>query len=282
MNDRSYVPSMTEAMAPLCRVVGTQSGEHIKSLHAYCAARLVLEGGILPEWISPRPPLLANRISNAVYGLRYSEAVESKAERRVLGGIKYKNVDVTAVVDGLGPAIGISAKSTGNAFRNLTNRMEEALGECTNVHLMYPGFVFGFLHFIKFSKASETGTPQDASFAEDDQPLPLMKRYHEVLVALSGRHAITDPGMRYESVGLLVYRCRGQQAEIWPSYPPPDSPVHFARFFKRLYDLYDLRFGYPDPDGPNIRKDWRPQGPNIMDKFDQDLEFPWELRLGAE
>ena len=268
-------------MAPLCRGVLTQSGEHIKSLHAYCAARLVLEGGILPEWISPRPPLVSDRINNASYGLGYSQAAESRAERRVLGGIKYKSVDVTAVVDGLGPALGISAKSTGNAFRNLTNRMEEALGECTNVHLMYPGFVFGFLHLIKFSKASEAGSPQDASFSEKDEPLDLMKRYHEVLVALSGRHAITDSGMRYESVGLLVYRCQGQRAEIFPGYPLPDSPVHFSRFFKRLYDLYDLRFGYPDPDGPNIRKEWQPRGHSIQERFDTNSAFPWELRLAA-
>jgi len=281
VSESPYAPSLTDAMAPLCRVVGTQSGEHIKSLHAYCAARLVLEGGILPEWISPRPPLLSKRINNASYELSYSQAAESKAERRVLGGIKYKNVDVTTIVDGLGPAVGISAKSTGNAFRNLTNRMEEALGECTNVHLMYPGFVFGFLHLIKFSKASEAGSPQDASFSENDEPLDLMKRYHEVLVALSGRHAITDSGMRYESVGLLVYRCQGQQAEIWPGYPLPDSPVHFSRFFKRLYDLYDLRFGYPDPDGPNIRKEWQPRHPSIQQKFDTSSAFPWELRLAA-
>lgn len=159
--------------------------------------------------------------------------------------------------------------------------MEEALGECTNVHLMYPGFVFGFLHFIKFSKQSEVGNPQDASFGEDDNPLAAITRYHEVLVALSGRNSITDPGMRYESVGLLVYRCRGDQAEIWPHYPHPDSPVHFSRFFRRLYELYDLRFAYPDPDGPNVRKEWQPRGPAIRDRFDENLAFPWEPRLAA-
>jgi hypothetical protein len=159
--------------------------------------------------------------------------------------------------------------------------MEEALGEATNVHLMYPGFVFGFLHVIRFSKLSEVGDPQDASFGEDDTPSASIKRYHEVLVALSGRHAITDPGMRYESVGLLIYRCRGKQAEIWPNYPPADSPVHFARFFSRLYDLYDLRFGYPDPTGPNIRKCWRPQGEEIPRTYEQGAAFPWELRVDA-
>jgi hypothetical protein len=282
VNEFSRIPTLTEAMAHLCRGLQTQSGEHIKPFHAYCAARLALEGGILPDWLSPKPPLLATRLNNAAYRLRYSETAESRAERRVLGGIKYKDIDVTAIVDGLGPAVGISAKSTGNAFRNLTNRMEEALGECTNVHLMYPGFVFGFLHLIRFSKLSEVGSFQDTSFGEDDEPLASMKRYHEVLVALSGRHAITDSGMRYESVGLLVYKCHGSRVDVWPNYPPPDSPVHFSRFFQRLYDLYDLRFGYPDPDGPNIRKEWEVQENAAPDKFDQTTSFPWELRLAAK
>jgi hypothetical protein len=242
----------------------------------------VLEGGFPPEWVSPRPPFSSKRKNNAVYELEYAEGGGDKVERRILGGIKYKNVDVTAVVNGLGPALGISAKSTGNAFRNLTNRMEEALGECTNIHLMYPGFVFGFLHLIKFNKESEVGNPQDASFDEDDRPLAPIARYHEVLVALSGRSAITDPGMRYESVSLLVYRCREGHAEIWPKYPPPNSPVHFSRFFQRLYELYDVRYAYPDPDGPNIRKAWQPQGSAIPTTLDEKLPFPWELRLATE
>ncbi len=282
MKRRPSIPTLHDGLVQLCRVVGTQSGEHIKPIHAYCAARLALEGGFPPEWVSPRAPLSSIRRSNAVYELEYSEGAADKVERRVLGGIKYKNVDVTAVVNGLGPAMGISAKSTGNAFRNLTNRMEEALGECTNIHLMYPGFVFGFLHLIKFSKESEVGNPQDASFGEDNVPLASITRYHEVLVALSGRNTITDPGMRYESVALLVYRCRGDRAEIWANYPPADSPVHFSRFFQRLYDLYDLRYAYPDPDGPNIRKQWQPRGPSIPIKLAQKLSFPWELRLAAE
>lgn len=80
-----------------------------------------------PRVLSPRPPLVSKRVNNATHQLGYSAAAMDNSERRVLGGIRYKNVDVTAVINGLGPAVGISAKSTGNAFRNLTNRMEEAL-----------------------------------------------------------------------------------------------------------------------------------------------------------
>jgi hypothetical protein len=214
-----------------------------------------------------------------MYELESAAKVKGVTEQRVLGGIKYKNVDVTVVVPGLGPALGISGKSTGNAFRNLTNRMEEALGECTNVHLMYPGFVFGFLHLIRFGKVSELGNPQDASFDEHNQPLPAIRRYHEVLVALAGRSSITDPGMRYEAVGLLVYQCAKSGGGIWNDYPPKDSPVHFTNFFQRLYNLYDLRFGYPDPDGPNIRKEWQVSHKLFATTFDRELPFPWEARL---
>ncbi len=278
MNKSAGIATLTAGLDQLCRVKGTQSSEHIKPINAYCAARLVLEGGIPPEWISPRPPLSGKKINNAVHNIEYSSAVENESEREVLGGIRYKKLDVTAVVNGLGPAMGVSTKSTGNAFRNLTNRMEEAIGECTNIHLMYPGFVFGFLHLIKFSKVSESGSIQDASFGEDDQPLASLTRYHDVLAALSGRALITDPGSRYESVALIVYRCRNGKSEIWPNYPLPDSPVHFSKFFQRLYDLYDLRFAYPSPTGPNIRKAWKVQGASIPGKFDSGLAFPWELR----
>jgi hypothetical protein len=197
----------------------------------------------------------------------------------VLGGIKYKEVDVTVLVPSVGPALAISGKSLGNAFRNLADSMEKALVECTNIHLMYPGFVFGFLHLIKFAKESEVGRIQDTSFDDHNQPLPGIRRYHDVLLALSGRNTITDPGMKYEAVGLLVYRCAKSGAEIWNDYPPKASAVHFANFFRRLYDLYDLRFGYPDPDGPNIRKAWRLEGKGFPTSFDDQLRFAWQIRV---
>jgi hypothetical protein len=220
-------------------------------------------------------------VNNSDYRLRTSPETVDASEHRVLGGIKYKNVDVTVLVPGLGPALAISGKSTGNAFRNLTNRMEEALGECTNVHLMYPGLVFGFLHLIRFAKESEVGNAPDASFDENDEPLPAIRRYHDVMRALGGRSTITDPGMRYEAVGFLVYRSTASGPGIWNKYPPPDSPVHFSRFFQRLYDLYDLRFGYPDPDGPNIRKVWYPQSLELPERIDKNLIFEWQPRLAA-
>lgn len=221
------VQTLEHALQSLCGSLKTQSGQHIKPFHGHCSNRLVVEGGFLPEWLRPSPPLVSKQGGGGKCTLTYSEAAENPSEQSVLGAMKYKNVDVTVVVPGIGPALGISAKSTGNAFRNLTNRMEEAPGDCVNIHMMYPGFVFGFLHLIKFAKVSEVSMPNDASFDAKGKPLDSVVRYHNALSALTGRTTITDPAMRYESVALLVYQCVDGKAVISPSYPPPDSPYTF-------------------------------------------------------
>src|SRR5208283_2061105 len=201
------INTLEQALVALGGSAKTQSGLHIRPFHGHCSSRLLLEGGFPPEWMHPRPAMASKACSNNRYELSYSKAAENPTEQSVLGGMKYKNVDVTVMVPGIGPALGISAKSTGNAFRNLTNRMEEALGDCANIHMMYPGFVFGFLHLLKHATLSAIG-PADASFDDHGQPLDRIKRYHDVLVSLSGRTAVTDPAMRYESVGLVVYQQR--------------------------------------------------------------------------
>jgi hypothetical protein len=162
MKNVSTKVSLGAGLANLCANLKTQSQEHIKPMHGYCAARLVLEGGFPPEWVYPEQSFSSKRVTNAIYELTAGRERSRVSQKRVLGGIKYKDIDVTVLVPGLGPALGISAKSTGNAFRNLTNRMEEALGDCTNIHLMYPGFVFGFLHLIRFNKVSDVASIQDA------------------------------------------------------------------------------------------------------------------------
>jgi hypothetical protein len=176
------IRTLVEGLQELCGTAKTQSGAHIKPVHLHCSARLVLEGGFPPEWVLPRPSFVARPVNNLEHRLEHSSKAENYAEHSVLGGIKHKNVDVTVLVPGVGPALGISAKSTGNAFRNLTNRMEEALGDCANIHMMYPGFVFGFLHFIKYG-APPGAIAADQSFNQDGKPLNKIVRYHDVLVS---------------------------------------------------------------------------------------------------
>ena len=272
------IRTLQEGLQQLCGPAKTQSGGHIKPIHTHCSGRLVIEGGFPPEWLLPQPPLSSRPQTNKEYWLEQTPDAANDAEHSVLGGIKHKSVDVTVIVPGVGPALGISAKSTGNAFRNLTNRMEEALGDCANIHMMYPGFVFGFLHFIKYAGPGDA-QPADQSFDKDGRPLDKIMRYHDVLVSLAGRTTITDPAMRYESVGLVVYRCNRGRAEVVHNYPSQDSPVHYSKFFDRLYRVYDLRYAYPDSSGKSYRKTWIPKGPPPAASFDDGTEFPWALRL---
>jgi hypothetical protein len=119
-----------------------QSARHIRRMHWYVACRLVLEGGFHPADITPRPPFRVEK--QATKGivkafLHYDGAQAGSGERTVLGGLKTKNVDVVVSLDGIGPCVAVSMKGTLNAFRNLTNRLEEAVGDCTNIHISYPG-----------------------------------------------------------------------------------------------------------------------------------------------
>jgi hypothetical protein len=276
--DRIPVETLEQALRVLCGNVKTQSGQHIKPVHARCSNRLVLEGGFPPEWVHPCPPLASNPGRNNRYSLSYSKGAENPSEQSVLGAMKYKSLDVAVLPPQIGPALGVSVKSTGNAFRNLTNRMEEAPGDCVNIHMMYPGFVFGFLHFIKFAQPTDVSSPTDVSFNAQSQPLESIVRYYNALCALTGRITITDPPMRYESIGLVIYRCTGDKAEIWPGYPPADNPLHYSKFFQRLYDLYDLRYAYPDAGGRTHRKAWTNPAASLADRFDEATGHPWSPR----
>src|SRR5438067_985202 len=161
-----YIPralTLQSALSSFVEVAGTQAAEHIKPVHRYISLRLVLQGGFLPDEITPHPPI---RVEARGGGRRLSfdAAAENERERTVLGGLKSKRVDVVVCKEGHGPVLAVSVKGTGNAFRNLTNRMEEAIGDSTNVHIMYPGLVYGFLHFLRANRSGQDDfVPNDVS-----------------------------------------------------------------------------------------------------------------------
>src|SRR5438105_1656623 len=95
----------------------TQSQQHIKPLHHYVACRLVLEGGFLPEEITPRPPFQALRRGGG-WQLTYDPTTATGSERTLLGGLKTKDVDVVTIKNGLGPVMAVSCKGAIGAFRN--------------------------------------------------------------------------------------------------------------------------------------------------------------------
>jgi hypothetical protein len=223
----------------------TQSAGHIKPLHWYVACRLVLEGGFHPDAIKPRPPFIVeNRRRKGLHVLRYEPDAAGGGEATLLGGLKTKNVDVVVDRPGIGPVLAVSCKGTTGAFRNLTNRMEELIGDCTNLHISYPALVLGYLHVLRanrrigeifdviqsggaeagdeadFAEEGASVSPDDASlqkegerrplaendmaFGHDHEISPEIRRFGIAVERLAGRSGLRDDLTRYESIGIAL------------------------------------------------------------------------------
>lgn len=236
-----------------------QSAAHIRPLHWYVSCRLVLEGGLMPEDITPRPPFVARRRSG-VWHLLYDEQEGRSGERNVLGGLKTKQVDVTVCKDGIGPVIAVSMKGTLRALRNLTNRMEEAVGDCTNLHIAYPALVYGFLQVVRANRESLDTSPNDVAICADGTVSESIARYHEVLERLAGRDDVRDVATKYEAVALaLVIPDEPQVGMMFEGFPVDASPLKLSGFFARLYQQYDQRFVFAAPalEAQTRRVEWR-------------------------
>jgi hypothetical protein len=253
-----------------------QSGMHIKPLHWHMACRLVIEGGFHPEEITPRPPFLVQKRQKKLF-LVYDPANANNSERTVLGGLKTKSVDVVVTKESIGPVIAISCKGMTGALRNLTNRMEETVGESTNLHITYPSLVFGYAFLLRANRAqaqvamnlsldSETNrralSENDIAIGSDDNPTASLVRFHYALCEMSGRRGIRNDFSRYESVALGVVDHDGSLLE----YPPPDSAIRIGTFFKSLYNRYEERFvlNAPSLKGTTERRFWAPESPALL------------------
>lgn len=237
----------------------TQSQQHIKPLHWYAACRLVIEGGFRPEDLTPRPPLRAVQ-RRGEWHLELDPAVASGGERTVLGGLKTKNVDVVVIKEGIGPVLAVSCKGMTGAFRNLTNRMEETIGECTNLHITYPALVFGYLFVIRAYDGQSVGTAKalaanDIALQADGNPVESIFRFHTALRELTGRRGIRNDVSRYEAVSLsLVHPGGNDSGKVLKSFPPADSPLRIEFFFQTLYSRYDERFVFSAPDLKSVTR----------------------------
>jgi hypothetical protein len=252
-----------------------QSQLHIKPLHWYVACRLVIEGGFMPEEITPRPPFRAHRRNG--WELEYDPAVAGGGERTLLGGLKTKDVDVVIIKNGLGPVLAVSCKGAIGAFRNLTNRMEEAVGDCTNLHITYPAMVTGFLFVMRAHRqdtivAAAATAPlgrarivgqNDIAIQNSGEPVEAVVRFHNALRELTGRRGIRDDVSRYEAVGMVLVDPTINPGQMLDTYPLADSPLRFERFFEALYLRYDERYVYSAPDLKRVtrRREWSRASP---------------------
>ncbi len=226
---------------------GTQGQGHIRPLHYYVASRLVVEGGFHPNEITPHPPFrVVEQRGRAL--LEHDPASAGSGERTVLGGLKTKAVDVVVTKPGIGPVIAISMKGTLGAFRNLTNRMEEAIGDCTNLHISYPALVYGFFQVLRATRAAPGVAPNDVSVQADGSVSDSIVRYHGVLSRLNGRLDLRDETTKYEAICLSLIRADPSgSGTMMTNFPPSDSPLAYSTFFDRIYRAYDLRYVYAAP-----------------------------------
>ena len=288
--------SRSDALKHFATYAGpTQSQQHIKPLHWYVACRLVLEGGFRPEEITPRPPFGLDDRNSRQPLLTYNPGWGDGREATILGGLKTKNVDVVVTKKGLGPVLAVSCKGMTGAFRNLTNRMEETIGECTNLHITYPALVFGYLFVIRANRIEteaiartppEAAAParqlsaNDIAIQKGGEPVEGIIRFHSALRELSGRRGIRNDISRYEAVSLaMIDMIHGQTGDVLAEFPPPDSPLRFEQFFERLYVRYEERYVYSAPDlkRETRRLEWSPQSPAFQDVASADFDF--DLRM---
>lgn len=266
----------------------TQSATHIKPLHWYVACRLVVEGGFDPDDIVPRPPFRVQRRSGKPPLLHFDSALARGGERTVLGGLKTKNVDVVVTREGLGPVLAVSCKGVTGAFRNLTNRMEETIGECTNLHITYPALVLGYLVVLRAnrqveaaledaetaveelgeaSEGTRTLTGNDIAMTAGGAPVEMIIRFHNALRQLAGRRGIRNDVSRYEAIGFGLVEMHGDsRGALLDSYPEPDSPLNLEGYFDTLYARYDERFVVSAPDLAKVtrRCEWDPASPGLQ------------------
>jgi len=236
-----------EALRVFAEAEGTQSAEHIKPLHWYVASRLIIEGGFHPDDLRPRPPFDATKKAGK-WLLEYNPDSATGGEQTVFGGLKTKNVDVVVTKRDIGPVIAVSIKGTFKAFRNLTNRMEEAVGDCSNLHIAYPALVYGFLHVLRANREDKAEERDDVAVRTNDEVVDSIKRYHDVLIRLAGRNDLRNEASKYEAVALaMVNPYEPDVGSLVRSFPNTDSMLLADRFFPTLYRQYDLRFVYAAP-----------------------------------
>jgi hypothetical protein len=246
----------------------TQSQRHIKPLHWYVACRLVIEGGFDPDSIVPRPPFIVDRRSGR-RTLIYDPSRAEKDELSVLGGLKTKSVDVAVVLHGIGPVLTVSCKGMTKALRNLTNRLEEAVGDCTNLHITYPAMVCAYLMLFRVNRQSDPSVaPNDVSVEADLRPTAAVRRFELAMRNLAGRRSIRNDVSRYEAVSVGLVDAREPEASsLLAGFPDPGSPLSFGGFFDTIYQRYDERFvfGAPELGRRTLRLGWADESPALLD-----------------
>jgi hypothetical protein len=146
--------------------------------------------------------------------------------------------------------------------------MEEAVGDCTNLHISYPTLVYGFLQVLRANREGQVADANDVAVCRDGEVSEAISRYHDVMARLAGRDDVRSETTRYEAIALaLVNPDPPHVGETLKTFPPGDSPLLLDAFFEKLYRQYDQRFVYAAPrlEPVTRRLTWSPESPAFME-----------------
>src|SRR4051812_46399339 len=119
--------------------------------------------------------------------------------------------------------------------------MEEAVVDCTNLHITFPAVVYGYLFVARANreeekKVSNLRVSNDTAILKSGEVVEGMIRLHSALIELSGRRGIRDEVSRYEAASMALVEADKVDSElIFRDFPPTDSPLRIERFFETLY-----------------------------------------------
>ena len=200
----------------------------------------------------------------------------TRSEATVLGGLKTKNVDIVVTKAGIGPVLAVSCKGMTGAVRNLTNRLEETIGECTNIHIGYPTLVFGYLFLMRANREGRGVASSDVVVDRIGRPVESVVRFHQALSAMTGRLGLRNDASRYEAIAMAMIEASGRRSgELVTDFPASDSPIHFERFFDTLYRRYDERYVVSAPQlaRRTRRLEWSIDSPALKSNAFQGLDY---------
>lgn len=125
--------------------------------------------------------------------MRAGPSLEVHLERAVRGKHRSKNWDVVLYF-ARRPQLAISTKSImANVAGTVPNRIDDAMGECVNVHAHDPGMVLGYLFVMNAGLASQTSR-DGRSWADI---------FADSLASFSGRRSERDAPELFEAATLL-------------------------------------------------------------------------------
>lgn len=163
----------------------------------------------------------------------------SGAERRIMGGIGPKKVDVSWATEEAGLILAISVKTinfrdgkSGNFQKNLTNRRGDMLFESITLHRRYPYSVLaGFLILDQGAAEDDTGRRRTT-----------FENAHARFQLFTGRDDPAGRDEQYEQLFILLLDANPFSPEIKSfAVGDPVHPIPLELVFDRLVDLVAQR-----------------------------------------